>query len=114
MALVEVGRFLDLSEAQAAASALRASGMHVLMQNENWGQIETHMQLAVGGFPLLTAEEDADDARAFLAEVRGPAVTTESYRMVTLAAVVAATLTGPLGWWLAPLLRRRRALPDDA
>ncbi len=38
MALVEVARFLELTEAQAAAAALRASEIPVFVQNENWGR----------------------------------------------------------------------------
>ncbi len=70
MAMVEIARFVDLTEAQTAASALRASGIPVLIQNEYWGQNEFYMQLAMGGFRLWTPQEDAIDAKAFIAECR--------------------------------------------
>jgi len=115
MALVEVARFLDFTEAQAAAAALRASGMPVFMQNENWGQTEAYLQLAMGGFRLWTPEEEAEDARAFLASVaRDPAPPrrqTAGDTAATAAALTLALLAGPLGWLVAPF--RRRRLPDD-
>jgi hypothetical protein len=40
------------------------------MQNENWGQTEAYLQLAMGGFRLWTPEEAAADAAAFLDAVR--------------------------------------------
>ena len=113
MALAEVARFLDLTEAQAAAAALRASGMEVFVQNENWGQTEAYLQIAMGGFRLWTNEEDADDARAFVAESRGPEAPADGYPIVSLMAVAAAGAVGIFGWLAAPLLRRRRTLPDE-
>lgn len=116
MALVEIARFLDLTEAQAAASALRASGVPVFMQNENWGQTEAYLQLAMGGFRLWTPEEEAQDARAFLASaVRDsspPEPGTAADTAATVIAVSVAMLAGPLGWLVAPFARRRR-LPED-
>ena len=117
MALVEVARFLDLTEAQAAAAALRASGMPVFMQNENWGQTEAYLQLAMGGFRLWTPEEEAADARAFLATIPHaagpPEPDTAGDRAVSTLAVAMAIFLGPLtGWLVAPFARRRR-LPDD-
>jgi hypothetical protein len=115
MALVEIARFLDLTEAQAAASALRASGVEVFVQNENWGQVEAYLQLAMGGFRLWTPEEDAADAQAFLAEVRreapqpAPREGSAAPAVVGLAASLA--LAPVLGWLVAPFTRRR--LADD-
>ena len=70
MALVEVGRFLDLTEAQAAAAALRASGMETMLQGEHHGQAVYRLQQALGGFGLWVDEADAADARAFLENAR--------------------------------------------
>ena len=115
MALVEIARFLDLTEEQAAAAALRASGVPVFMQNENWGQTEAYLQLAMGGFRLWTPEEEAQDARAFLASVTRepspPHPETVTDKAATAAALMMALLAGPLGWLVAPF--RRRRLPDD-
>jgi len=66
MALVEIARFADLTEAQVAASALRASGIPVLVQNENWSQANASLTLAMGGLRLWVPEEEAPDARAFI------------------------------------------------
>ena len=116
MALVEIARFLDLTEAQAAASALRASGVPVFMQNENWGQTEAYLQLAMGGFRLWTPEEEAADARAFLASVapssRPDEPPTAGDQAVTSRALAMARMAGPLAWLVLPF-RRRRALADD-
>ena len=109
MALVEVGRFIDLSEVQTAASALRASGMQVFVQNENWGQIETHLQLAMGGFRLWTLEEDAEAARLFIKTCRAtPSEITPSGGEVQAAAALALSLfLTPAAGWLMTLFRRR-------
>jgi hypothetical protein len=112
MALVEIARFLDITEAQAAASALRASGIPVFMQNENWGQTEAYLQIGMGGFRLWTPEEDADDARAFIAESQGPPALVAEIAVVTLGAIVLAGVAGFFGWMLAPLLKRHRVLAD--
>jgi hypothetical protein len=65
MALVEIARFLDLSEAQAAAAALRASDIPAVVQ------AEAYQPMSFGGFRLWAPSEEAEDARAFLAESRG-------------------------------------------
>jgi len=70
MAFVEVARFLDVPEAQVAASALRASGIPVLVQNESWGQTQGNLLFAMGGVRLWVPQADAQDVRAFLAERR--------------------------------------------
>jgi len=77
MAPVQIAHFVDLAEAQVAASALRASGIPTLIQNENHGQTFFLMQRAIGGFRLWTAEGDADDARAFVEARR-----TEAYERI--------------------------------
>ena len=115
MALQEVGRFLDLSEAQTAAAALRASGMDVFVQNENWGQTEAYLQLAMGGFRLWTDEADANAARAFIRACRAEPseITPQGGELQTLGAVALAVLLAPvLGWFVAPFRRRRSRFPD--
>ncbi len=115
MALAEVGRFLDLSEAQAAAAALRASGMDVFIQNENWGQTEAYLQLAMGGFRLWTDEADAPAARAFINDCRTEpsGIAPQGGRAQTLLALALTLTSGPIaGWLAAPFRRRRDRLPD--
>jgi hypothetical protein len=72
MALVEIARMYDLTEAQVAAAALRASGIPAHLQNEHVAQANPLLQTAVGGFGLWAPEEDAADARAFLRARRRP------------------------------------------
>jgi hypothetical protein len=117
MDLVEIKRFLDLTEAQAAAAALRASGMSIHVQNEHYGQTEPYLQIALGGFGIYAAEADARDARAYLAAVHSEATADlpappPQNELVTTGVVVLAAATGILAWLAAPLLRRRRQLPD--
>ena len=111
MALVEVARFLDLSEAQTAAAALRASGMAVFVQNENWGQTEAYLQLAMGGFRLWTEEVDAAAARAFIGACRSeePGLTPQGGPGQAAAGLALALTLGPVAGWLATLFRRRRS-----
>ena len=117
MALVEVARFLDLTEAQAATAALRASGMPVFLQNENWGQTEGYLQLAMGGFILWAPEEEAADARVFVAQSQREFVPArlrapdEGQEPLAIGVFLAALLAPALGYLLAPFARR--PLPDD-
>lgn len=109
MELVEVGRFLDLSEAQTAASALRASGMEVFVQNENWGQTEAYLQLAMGGFRLWTLEADAEAARAFIKACRATPseIAPQGGPGQALGGLTLALLLAPVLGWFALLFHRR-------
>ena len=72
MALVQIARFADMTEAQVAASALRASGIAAVVHDGS-GQ----NYYLVQNFRLAVPEPDAADARAYLATLRneplGPA-----------------------------------------
>jgi hypothetical protein len=70
MALVEATRFLDLTEAQVAASALRASGIDAEVVDEAIGRNAFTLQLAMGGFRLMVDEADAAAARALVEDCR--------------------------------------------
>lgn len=67
MALVEVARFDDLSEAQVAASALRAAGMDPFLQGENQGSTNVLSIRWQGGLRLWVLDADKDLAREILA-----------------------------------------------
>ena len=68
MDLVQIARFADLTEAQVAASALRASGIAAVV-HDTCGQ----NYYLVQNFRLAVPESDADDARAYLTTLRdGP------------------------------------------
>jgi hypothetical protein len=109
MALVEVARFLDLTEAQTAASALRASDIQVFLQNENWGQTEAYLQLAMGGFRIWAPEEDAAAARAFIAACRAEPseIAPQGGPAQAAAGVGLALLLGPAAGFIAAAFRRR-------
>lgn len=116
MALVEIARFDDITEAQAAAAALRASSIPVMLQNEFHGHAMFYISQALGGFRLWTPEEDAVDARAFIESCRGEpsAAEADGFPAVTLLAVIAATVLGPvIGWTFAAARLRGRRLPED-
>jgi hypothetical protein len=117
MALVEVAAFLDLTEAQTAAAALRASGISVFLQNENWGQTEAYLQIAMGGFRIWTPEEDADEAKAFIAACRAEPSEIAPQGSPTQAAIGIGLLflLGPAGAWMATAFRRRGSrIAEDA
>lgn len=119
MSLTEIARFADLTEAQIAASRLRADGVPVLLQNEYWGTSDYMMSIAMGGFRLWTPASQAGEARALIAELRAarpepdpeddalsdPAPITGVAR-TGLALFLAALLGGPAGWLAAAPLRR--------
>ena len=70
MSLKEIARFADLTEAQIAASRLRAEGVQVLVQNEYWGGADFIMTIAMGGFRLWAPEDQAAEAKALIGELR--------------------------------------------
>jgi hypothetical protein len=70
MALVEAARFWDLTEAQVAGSALRASGIEAEVVDEVVGRNAVWWQSAMGGFRLLVDEADAAAARALIEDCR--------------------------------------------
>jgi hypothetical protein len=66
MDMVQVARFLDPTEAQVVASALRSGGMLVHIQGEVLGQMDVNLVYAMGGIRLWVPEDDAEDARSFI------------------------------------------------
>jgi hypothetical protein len=68
MDLVQIARFANLSEAQVAASALRASDIPAVVLDES-GQ----NYYVFRNFRLAVPEADADDARAYIAALRNGA-----------------------------------------
>ncbi len=70
MSLTEIARFADLTEAQIAASRLRAEGVPVLVQNEYWGASDFLMSIAMGGFRLWAPADQALDARRLIDALR--------------------------------------------
>jgi hypothetical protein len=116
MALVEIARFSDISEAQVAASALRASGVFVFLQNENWSQTQAYLTLAMGGVRLFTTTDEAEDAREFVRACRSTPTVVVPLNPVqgvlwTVATLVVSTVLGIL----MPLRPRslERFPPDD-
>ncbi|WP_372780911.1 hypothetical protein [Phenylobacterium sp.] len=108
MRFVEVARFTDLTEPQVAASALRASGIPVILQRDLVIQVHVNLIYAIGGPGLLVPEEDAEAARAFLNEVRTQPSTLAPLGSVeaTLRLILSLALTWLTGF-IVPLRPRR-------
>jgi len=108
MALVEVARFLDLAEAQVVASALRSGGIFVFEQNVVLGRLDVNLVYAMGGVRIWVPENEAADARQFIAENRRQPSTLEPLPVAeaatrTVASVLLTFLTG----FVVPLRPRR-------
>ena len=67
MALVEVARFDDLSEAQVAVSALRAAGLQPFLQGENQGSTNVLSIRWQGGLRVWVLDTDFELASEILA-----------------------------------------------
>ena len=68
MALVVLRRFLTLSEAYAAAGALRSAGPHPAVFDEGYGTVVWIEQYYLGGFRLAVPAVEAQDAVEVLGE----------------------------------------------
>ncbi len=108
MALVEVARFLDMTEAQVVASALRSAGVFVFVQNEVMGQMDVNLLYAIGGVRLWVPEEDFEDARAYIAASRRTPSQTAPLPVAEAATrTVASLLLTLLFGFVVPLRPRR-------
>ncbi len=125
MSLTEIARFADLTEAQIAASRLRADGFSVLVQNEHWGAANFMMSTAMGGFPLWTPAGQAEAARSLVADLRvgeplalanddqirlNPPSAVLGAARTLLALFLALTFGWAAGWLVAGAAGRRSAL----
>lgn len=59
MALTVLARYVSLTEAHAAAGALRAAGLHPTVMDEGYGSVEPFQQVMLQGFRLATPESEA-------------------------------------------------------
>jgi hypothetical protein len=108
MALVEVARFLDLTEAQVVASGLRSGGVFVFLQNEVLGRMDVNLVYAMGGVRVWVPEDAAADARAFIAESRRQPSTLEPLPVAEAAArTIGSFLLTLLTGMIVPLRPRR-------
>jgi hypothetical protein len=108
MDMVQIARFLDPTEAQVVASALRSGGMLVHVQGEVLGQMDVNLVYAMGGIRLWVPEDEAEDARTFInASRRQPSdlapLSVPEATARTLASVLLTFLTGSV----VPLRPRR-------
>jgi hypothetical protein len=70
--LETVATFTDLTQAQAARSALEAAEVAVFLRDENTGSIDWGLMPALGGLRLEVESKDAERAREVLAELAEP------------------------------------------
>jgi hypothetical protein len=116
MRFVEVARFTDLTEPQVAASALRASGIPVILHREFLAQMDVNLVYATGGPGLLVPEADAEAARTFLEETRRKPSTLAPLGPVegTFWRILSLVLSFATGFFLPMRPRRPERLGDDA
>ncbi len=74
---VRVAQYIDLQEAQIAAGMLQAQGLNVYLQNEQLGAVDWGIRQAIGGFGLWAPEDEAEEAKALLAETAAQAADFE-------------------------------------
>lgn len=115
MAMVEVARFLDLTEAEVVASALRSSGMFVFVQNEVIARMRFSLCNAVGGLRIWVPEADAADAMAFIAANRRQSSTLAPLPApeATVRVVLSLLLTWLFGMVVPLRPRRPERLGDE-
>lgn len=112
---VRIARFIDLQEAQIAAGLLQSHGLLVHVQSENLGAIDFLIRQAIGGFGLWVPEDEANEAKRILAEVRASDPEpdadpdeTPSRAPVSLPLALASALIPELFLPLAVRVRERR------
>jgi hypothetical protein len=116
MALVVVAKFCSLQEAQVAASALRAGGLHAVVCEEFFGGMVWTEQVALQGFRLMVLAEEREDAVGFFRSLpqyrprrltRKPAAAVADglWRVLT---VIVWFFLPPFGWMMVGALRRGR------
>ena len=70
MALALVARIPSLVEAQIAAGALRSAGIDAQVFDANFGQVESPVIEALGGFRIMAPDEQVASAREILQALR--------------------------------------------
>ena len=116
MRFVEVARFTDLTEPQVAASALRASGIPVILHREFLAQMDVNLVFATGGPGLWVPEDDAEAAREFLELTRRQPSTLRPLGPLegTIWGVLSVALLVVIGGFLPLRPKRPERLGDDA
>ena len=111
MALVEIAQFNDLTEAQAAAAALRSAGMPVFVQNDSWGQTFPGLGETAGGVTLWVLEDDAADALGYIegCRTRAEAAARMDGLVRTAVSLGVLAVLAPATAWMVSRRRRSRA-----
>ena len=64
--LVRVAHYYDPEEAQCAKSFLQSCGIYVYLKNEHHLSVSPSLRFALGGYPLLTVSQEAEEAHGLL------------------------------------------------
>jgi hypothetical protein len=108
MGMTVVATFMNLPEAQVAASALESGGLHPLVMDQGWGSVVWIEQAALQGFRLVVPSEEVADAVAFFralpplrkarARSRSPIAVAQSNWWRVVAAILGLGLAPVFGW----------------
>jgi len=116
MTLAVIATFSGLTEAQIAAGALRAGGLHAEVADQHFGSVVWTDQVALQGFRLTVPKGEAAAARALLAEILAepppepawyPPRKAGNAGWRFLAVALALTLNPLFGWLAVGGLRSR-------
>lgn len=117
MGMTVVATFMNLPEAQVAASALEFGGLHPLVMDQGWGSVLWIEQAALQGFRLGVPPDEVADAVAFFRALppqrkvhmrpRSRIAVAQSNWWRVAAAILGLGLS-PVFGWLAVGFRPRR------
>ena len=98
----EIARFVDVYEAEVAASFLAANGIHAFVAERTVATMQPLLQTAVGGVRLLTSDDDEKTATELLQMARagafagpqGDDIKPRVFRPITLVIALTALIVG--------------------
>jgi hypothetical protein len=113
MTQVVVARFLDLPQAQVAASALRSAGLRPILFDEHQCFVNWPYMFAIGGCRLAVPTNELQDAVAILGHPHPdanpePAIAPMGWPWRFAAAALGLGLLIPLAGWLVLGVRSKR------
>ena len=111
MGISVVASFLDPTEAEIAAGALRSAGFHAEAMDRNFAAMDSIARQSLGGMRVGVPDEEVAEAAQFLREI----VKVRPKRTVRiqpgvgwrLTAVLLAILSPPFGWLVVGMAKAR-------
>lgn len=116
MGMSVVARYVDRTEAEIAASALRSAGFNAVAMDTNFSAIDWMAMQALGGIRVGVPDDELDEAASFLGELihkrpePGPEPHPGSlWRTAAIACgviipILALTMLEPRTWWQTCIL----------